>query len=300
MAEEPATQAKRRRSRSRDALPRRAEPWNVGSVLPWGIAVTVGDPLLLLVPFAAATLGILAVLGAGAPARVETLVPLWSLPPFDAYQDAGSAQLVATSPAGIWAFRAAALFFRAAVFGTLAHLALQRARDVRPDLGEAARWVRRRAGSLLVLELVSFALFGIPLVLAQGSLFGPGRPVSQLGALAGQLVLINAFLAAFDEPGPWAALRAGLRWTGRRPLGHLALALTATAASNGVFWIARAGEVARPRSITLTLYAMLHAVAAAGFLAAFARRYRLLYAPDGPQPIPRRLRRRRIRNAPQR
>lgn len=287
----------------------RAEPWNVGSLVPWSVIAAFGDPVLLLAPVAATVFGIIAVLGIGAggscvaggapvpgcPAHV--VVPLWSLPPFDAFQDAGAVDLATSKTPLVWALRAAALVGRAAFFGTMAHVALQRAYDRAPETKPAAAAVRSRWRSFVVLELVSFAVFGVPLLLGQGSILEAGRPVSQVGALAGQVLLINAFFAAFAEPGPGRALVAGLRWMRRKPLGHLALAILATAGSNGVYWLATAGEAGRPRDLTVGLYALVHAVLTTVFLVAFARRWALLYAPG---PAPRRPVRRRKRSQPRR
>ncbi|MCA1833103.1 MAG: hypothetical protein LC750_10340 [Actinobacteria bacterium] len=277
---EPGT-PKRRKSR-------RARPSDFGSIIPWGIVATVGDPLLLLAPLATATFGVLALLGAGvtnAPLCSATqgcagsvLVPVWSLPPFDAYQDAGAVQLAATLTWTIWIARLVAIVVRAAVFGTIAHLAVQRARDATPDLAAAARAVRDRFPTLVLLELTSFGLFGIPLVLGQGSLASPGRQISQLGGLVGQILLINAFFGAFTEDRAWGAIRGALRWMRLRPLGHLALAVAATAASNGVFWLSRAGEIGTGRPVTLAVFAAVHALVATVFLVAFSRRFVLLYA----------------------
>jgi hypothetical protein len=260
--------------------PRRAEPWNIGSVIPWGVIATLGDPLLLILPLLFATAGILATLGIGAPAAPETLVPVWSIPPFDAYQDAGVIDLAVHSTVVTYIVRALFLIVRTALFGTLLHLAMQRSRDAVPALRQAFAAVRRSFGVLLVLELVSWSLFGIPLVLGQGTLLSAGRQVSQLGAMVGQLVLINAFAAGLDGAGLYRSFRVGLRWTVRRPLGHLALAIVATAASNGVFWVARTGELGSARALPLAAYALAHSVVVVCFLVAFARRYRLLYAPE--------------------
>lgn len=255
--------------------------------MPWGIVATIGDPVLILVPLAAATFGILGLLGGGvttAPACASAqgcattiLVPLWSLPPLDAYQDAGVVQMVASQTAVIWALRILALVLRTIVFGAAVYLAVQRARDRVPDVRGALRALRERFASLLVIELVSFGLFGIPLVLGQGSLVAPGRQVSQLGALVGEILLINAFFAAFSERSAWRALRAGLRWMVRRPAGHLVVAVVATAGLNGVFWLARAGETGRERPLTLAVFTLVHALGAMIFLSVFARRFVLLY-----------------------
>lgn len=258
--------------------PRRAEPWHIGSILPWGLVATLGEPLLLALPLAATLAATIAILGAGVPATPETVVPVFALPPFGAYQDAGAVGLATSVVPLTWLGRGAFLICRAAVFGAVAHVALQRARDAEPRLASALSAVRTRMPALLVLELISASVFAIPLVLGQGDVLAPGRPVSQLGLLIGQILLINAYLAALDQPGVWRALRTGLRWVAVRPLGHLATAATATAASNGVYWLARAGEVGPPRALPLALYACVHAMVAAVFLAAFARRFRLLYA----------------------
>ncbi len=265
----------------------KAKPWDIGSLLPWSVAATFGDPVLLLLPVAMTVFGIVALLGIGATSAAECsrvagcpaqiLVPFWSLPPFDAYQDAGAIGLATGSAPVVWLLRGAALLVRTTLFGVAAHLSLQRAHNESPDLGKAAAGVRTRLATLATLELVAFGAFGIPLVLGQGSLLAPGRPVSQLGATIGLAVLVNAFLAAFETPNAWAAVGTGLERLRKRPLGHLALCVLATAASNGVYWLATAGEAGRPRDLTLALYALVHAVVATVFLVAFARRWRLLY-----------------------
>jgi hypothetical protein len=248
---------------------------------------TVGDPVLLLVPLATAVFGILALLGAGAPTSAAcaatrgcattVLVPVVSLPPFDAYQDAGVVQLTASATVWIWVARLLAVCVRAAVFGTIAHLALQRAHGRAPSLRVATGAVGARYRSLLVLELASFGLFGVPLVLGQGSVILPGRQVSQLGALVGQVLLMNAFLAALGDRSVGGAVVTGFRWVRRRPLGHLAVAVAAAAATNGVFWLARSGEAGPERPATLAAFALTHAFVSAAFLVAFARRFALLY-----------------------
>jgi hypothetical protein len=243
---------------------------------------TIGDPVLLLAPVAGAAVGIAAVLVLGAPARVETVVPLWSLPPFGAYQDAGAVDLAVRAVPLVLVARAVLLVVRAVTFGACAHLAMQRAADATPSLARAFAAVRGNLARLCTIELIGWAVFAIPLVLGQGSILEAGRPVSQLGLLVGEILLVNAYFAALDGAPARPALRAGVAWAGRRPLGHVATAVLATAVSNGIVWVARAGEVASARTVTLALYAAAHAVATSVFLAAFARRYRLLYAPSEP------------------
>ena len=274
--------ADRQEAGPRRIRPRRAEPWNIGSVIPWGVAATLGDPLLVVLPVLAATLWILAALGIGAPSAPEVLVPVWSLPPFDAFQDAGTVQLVAHAPWVIWLGRAAFLVARTVVFGTVAALVLQRVRDHAPDLRVAVRTMAARFRTLLVLELAAWAVFGIPLLLGQGSLTDAGRPISELGAMVGQILLINAFFAALDGDSAGAAVRRGFAWLTKRPLGHLGVAVVATAVSNAAYWVARAGELGSPRALPEAAFAAVHAVLITAMLVAFGRRYRLLYAPDIP------------------
>jgi len=95
-------------------------------------------------------------------------------------------------------------------------------------------------------------------------------------------VLINAFLAALDGDSAGAAVRRGFAWVIKRPLGHLTLAVVATAASNAAYWAARAGELGAPRALPEAAFAAVHAVLVTAMLVAFARRYRLLYAADAP------------------
>jgi hypothetical protein len=125
-------------------------------VLGWATSALFGDPVLVLAPPFVFVALMLLVFSLGAPGRPEVLLPLLSLPPIDAFQDVVIIDVAARSDLVTWLLRAAALLIRAAAFGVLLHLAVQRARDRVPSLGEAATFVRRRFSTLAFLELLAF------------------------------------------------------------------------------------------------------------------------------------------------
>lgn len=213
----------------------------------------------------------------GAPGRTEVILPLVSLPPIDAFQDIVIVDLGARGALATWTLRALALAIRTVVFGILVRLAVMRARDAAPSLGDAAAFVRRRLSTLAFLELLSFGAFGVSLSL--GADLTSTRDDGAIGTalLFGVLILIGSFVAAAaDEVPAGAALRGGLRRLRRRPLGHVALVLLYGFASNGLYRLASLGESGIPHALPLTLYAFLSALLTMVFLLAFTRRHVLL------------------------
>ena len=219
----------------------------------------------------------------GAPGRAEVLLPLVSVPPIDAFQDVLLIDLSSRGAIVTWALRVAALLIRAAVFGVLVRLAVQRARGELPSLGDAVAFVRRRFSTLAFLELVSFGAFAVPLSLSADLTSTRDDGAIGTALLFGVLLLIGAFVAAAaDEVFSWEAIKAGLRRVRRRPLGHLALVLLYGVASNGLYRLVSMGEPGRPRPVPLTLYSLLATVVTMWFLLAFSRRQLVLDAKAAP------------------
>jgi len=222
----------------------------------------------------------LAAFGVGAPGRAEVLLPLVSLPPIDAFQDVVLIDLTSRAAFVTWLLRVAALLIRTLAFGLLLSLAVQRARGALPSLGEAIGFVRRRARTLACLELVSFALFAVPLSLSADLTSTRDDGAIGTALLVGVLLLIGAFVAAGEDLAAWQAIKAGLHRIRRRPLGHVALVLLYGFASNGLFRLASTGEPGRPRALPLTLYSFLATLFTMWFLLAFARRQTVLEAAE--------------------
>lgn len=268
----------------RRRLPR-AQPWNIGSVLPWAASATVGDPLLVLVPFVSLVGLVLVYLALGLPGEPEVLVPVISLPPVDAYQDVASVDLVTEGAAANWLLRALFLALRVAAFGTVVALAAQRVRPARPDLAAAVRRVRERLSTLAFLQLLSFAAFGATLLLRAGLAEGRSDGSVSGALLFGLLFLPNAFVAATVDGLPaGAALRRSFAWVRHRPLGHIATVLLYAAALDGIEELAGAGETARPAAFPLTLLAFTSTLVTTVFLVALTRRYEVLYSRRAPGP----------------
>lgn len=249
-------------------------------MLGWSTTALAGDPLLILAPLFATVMLMLWAFALGAPARPDVLMPLVAMPPVDAFLDVGIIELTDRSAVGIWILRVAALVIRTIVFGVLVILAFQRARGELPSLSNALRTLRARARTFSFLELVSFAVFGVSLIL--GADLASVRDDGAIGTalLFGVLVLAGPFVAAADGLPAGAAFRAGNRWIRRRPVSHLLLVLGYGFASNGLYRLAAAGGAGANRAFPLTLYAFVGALLTMWILLAFARRYALLYAPD--------------------
>lgn len=262
---------------------RPAEAWRAGRVLSWAATALVGDPVLILAPLFSVVVLMMWVFALGAPARADVLVPLVSLPPIDSFLDVGVIELTERAAAEIWALRALALALRTFVFGALVVLALARARGELPSLGAALHVLRTRIRTIAFLELVSFAVFGVSLIL--GADLASVRDDGAIGTalLFGVAILTGPFLAAADGDPAGRAFRRGNRWVRRRPVGHLALVLLYGFASNGLFRLAAAGEAA-PRAVPMTLYGFVASLVTMWMLLAFARRSVLLYGPDGSGP----------------
>jgi hypothetical protein len=267
----------------------RAEPWNFGTLLPWSAAAVVGDPLLVIVPFAALVGLILAALAVSAPADPDVLLPLLSLSPIDAYQDVAIVDYAGVGTAATWALRALFWAIRVAVTGTIVVLVVQRAREQRTDLVAAVRTVRERVGAVAFLELLAFAAFGSTLVLRAG-LADARSDGSVAGALFfGLLFMPNALIAALADGLPAGrALARSFAWVRRRPLGHVALVLAYAAAAGGLRALASAGETGRPPAFATTLLTFVAAFVTVVFLAALSRRYVLLYSLEPARPGVRR------------
>jgi hypothetical protein len=252
---------------------RPAAPWRLSSALSWSAVALAGDPILILAPLFLLVALMLGAFALGAPATADALLSLVALPPVDAFLDVGIIELADRGPAGTWVLRTAALAVRAAAFGVLVHLAVQRARGAAPSLSEAARFVRRRFATLAFLELVSFAVFGVTLTLNAD--LAATRDDGAIGTalLFGAFLLIGPFIAAASEElSVGAAFRRGLRWIRRHPLGHFGLVLVYGVVSNGTFRLASMGEPGVQRALPVTLYAFVSALATMWLLLAFARR----------------------------
>jgi len=252
----------------------------------WATTALVGDPLLLLAPLFFFVFFMLVAFGLGAPGRPEVLLPLVSLPPFDAFQDVVIIDLGTRGDLATWLLRVAMLLARTAAFGILLHLAVQRARDQLPSLGAAASFVRRRLSTIGFLELLSFAAFGVTLSL--GADLNSTRDDAAIGTalLFGVLVLIGMFVsAAMEEVSAGTAVRRGLRRLVRRPLGHVGLVLLYGVGTNGLYRLASLGETGWPRALPLTLYSFVSSLLTMWFLLAFTRRQMMLDAePTAAQP----------------
>ena len=266
---------------------RDAPPWRFSRVAGWAGGALFGDPVLILTPLFFFIVHMLVAFSLGAPGRPEVLLPLVSLPPVDAFQDIIVLDLGSRGDVATWVLRVVLLLVRTATFGILLHLAVQRARDELPSLGTAAAFVRRRAGTLAFLELLSFAAFGVTLSLSADLTSTRDDGAIGTALLFGVLLLIGMFVAAAREEVPAStAVRHGLRRIVRRPLGHLGLVLAYGIGSNGLFRLASLGETGWPRAIPLTLYSFLSALLTMWFLLAFARRQTMLGAETPPQAIP--------------
>ena len=252
-------------------------PWRLGRVAGWATVALAGDPILLLIPPFIFSGLMLATFGIGAPGRAEVLLPLVSLPPVDAFQDVVLIDLSSRAAFVTWALRVAALLIRTIAFGILLSLAVQRARGGLPTLGEAIAFVRGRFRTIAFLELVSFAIFAVPLSLSADLTSTRDDGAIGTALLFGVLLLIGAFVAAAsEEAAAGAAIRSGLRRLRRRPLGHIVLVLAFGVVSNGLFRLATIGEPGRTRAVPLTLYAFLATLATMWFLLAFSRRQILI------------------------
>lgn len=263
---------------SRRRIPR-PRPYEIGSLLPWTLRATCGDPILLLVPLVEVVALTLLVLAVGAPGEPEILLPLVSLPPVDAFQDVGMVDLVAGSEVWTWVLRGLFLVVRVYAFGALAALAIERARGGAPAVRTALARVRERRSTLLFLELVSFGAFGSVLVLR--SSLPEARADDSVGAalVFGVLFLPTAFLAAVADGLPAGrALRRSFLWMRRRPLGHLVVSIGYVAALNGLYRLTVAGAIGRPTPVATALFAFAVAFVAMLFLTGLARRYDLLYS----------------------
>lgn len=236
---------------------------------------------MILAPLFGVVVMMMWVFALGAPARADVMLPLFALPPLDAFLDVGVIELADRGALEIWVLRTVALALRMLVFGVLAVLATERARGELPSLGGATRTLWRRVRTFAFLELVSFAIFGVSLTL--GADLASVRDDGAIGTalLFGVMILVGTFLAAADGLPAGAAFRKGNAWIARRRLGHVALVVLYGFASNGLFRLAAAGE-AVPRAFPLTLYAFVAALVTMWFLLAFARRYVLLYRPERP------------------
>jgi len=185
----------------------------------------------------------------------------------------------------LWLLRAAAVVIRAAAFGILLRLAVQRARGDLPSLGDAVAFVRRRFSTLAFLELVSFGAFGVALSLTADLNSTRDDGAIGTGLLFGVAILIGAFVAAAsDEVPAGTAIRAGLRRLWRRPLGHVVLVLLYGFGTNGLYRLVSMGEPGRQRALPLTLYTFASALLTMWFLLAFARRQIMLDAPESGEP----------------
>lgn len=237
-----------------------------------------GDPAMLLVPALGLAAVTIMVVGLGAPGRPELIVPALAAPPADAFTDAAVLGLVERTPAVGWAARVAAIALRALVFGSVAAVAAARAAGEMPSLAGALRRVARCAPALAFIAALAAAYAWLA---SGGGPVDPGRDAGVAGTalVGGMLFLPGAFVAAVtDGRGPAGSLRRSGRWVLRRPLGHLGLVAGYALAFGGAIRLALFGEVARPRALPVTLYALVAALVTAVFAAALARRHALLYA----------------------
>jgi hypothetical protein len=261
-------------------------PWRISRVLGWATTALAGDPIMLLIPPFMLIGYMLLAFALGAPGRAEVLLPLVSLPPIDAFQDLVIVDLGLRGSLATWLLRVAALLIRAAAFGVLARLAVQRARGALPSLGEAADFVRRRYSTLAFLELISYGVFGVTLSLSADLTSTRDDGAIGTALLFGVAILMGMFVvaAAADAPAG-ATVKAGFRRLRRRPLGHVALVIVYGFASNGLYRLVSLGEPGRQRALPLTLYSFASALLTMWFLLAFARRHVLLEeVPETPAP----------------
>ena len=250
-------------------------------VLGWSTTSLFGDPVLLLAPLFMFIALMLIAFALGAPGRPEVLLPLVSLPPIDAFQDLVIIDLTSRSDPATWLLRAVALVLRTVAFGVLLHLAVQRARDAVPSLGEAVGFVRRRFSTLGFLELLSFAGFGVTLSIGADLTSTRDDGAIGTGLLFGVWLLIGMFVAVGLEDAPaGAAVKRGIGRVFRRPLGHVGLVLLYGFATNGLYRLASMGETGWPRALPLTLYSFVSALLTMWFLLAFSRRQSLLVLPS--------------------
>lgn len=261
---------------------RRRPEWSLGRVAGWSGLAVAGDPVLLLVPALMLVALLIAVLGLGAPARAEVVVPLVVAPPADSYQDVGILALAGVDGAARWVGRAGFALARTAAFAVLVALALARARGEAPSLAAARRAVGRRPGSLLGLGAASF---GYALLVSQQQSLDPARDagVAATALAAGTLILPGAFVAALAARlGALKALARGVAV--RRWPGHLVLVVAYGAAVGGLARLAAFGEPAGPRALPLVLYALASALVTTAFVCALARRFVLLHEPAAGPP----------------
>lgn len=256
-------------------------PWRLSRVVGWATTSLFGDPVLLLAPVFAFIAMMLFAFSLGAPGRPEVVLPLVSLPPFDAFQDLVIIDITTRSDLATWLLRAVALLLRTAMFGVLLHLAVQRARDAAPSLSDAVAFVRRRFSTLALLQLLSYAAFGMALSVGANLTSTRDDGAIATGLLFGVWLLAGFFVAAATEEVPaGTAVRRGFGRTIRRPLGNLGLVLLYGFATNGLYRLASTGETGWPRALPLTLYGFLSALLTMWFLLAFSRRQSLLVLPS--------------------
>lgn len=252
----------------------------------------VGDPVSILLPFSILVALVLVVLGLGVPGKPEVLVPLVSAPPIDAFIDGGSIELLGRSAAAQWALRGVLALVRAAAFGFIAAVAIERARGAQPRLDKAWARIVRRLRTLVALAGISSAFAWL---LLERSSVDTAREAGTVGTglLVATLFLPGAFVASLaDDLTLGRALGRAALWVRRRPIGHLVLGTLYVAALNGLVRLATFGEPGTPPAFPLALYAFLAALLTATFAVAHARRYSLLYSTQasGPGVPARRLR----------
>ncbi len=236
---------------------------------------------MILVPLIALAALLIAVLGLGAPARAEVIVPLFIAPPADAYQDIGVIGLTGTTGAGAWIARAVFAIVRTAMFALLAGLAVRRASGGAAEIASARK---STAGRWKTFAALGAASFGFALLVSQQASLDPGRDaaIAATALTTAMLVIPGAFVsAAALGTGFWRSLGRGLGFP--RPIGHVGLVIGYAAGLNALYRLASFGEVQRPRALPIALYAAVAALLTAAFTAALAGRYLFLRGENTPE-----------------